>query len=404
MPDETMTRRLIWRQYLFDGAIALASWVVLVLPLGNESVLSVTLASGEVPAPWAGILASTLVVPLLWRRTHPVPAASAYVLLSLLQFGLGLTLMPVNLTALIMLYSLAAFAPRWAGMTGLVFGLSGALMMAIRTTSNAGRLGTDTTLVAMFGGTLVGISWLLGRATRQRRFTLEQMRERAERLEREQLQERALAQADERASIAREMHDIIAHSLSVIIAQADGARYAAPNNPQLAIDTLELVSEQGRTALDEMRRLLGVLRTGEISETAPTPGLEALSVPVAAATAAGIPVEVDWHGTAKGSLPAGAELVAYRVVQEALTNTIKHAGPGARARVELRWQANGLEIDVRDDGRGAASSIMTRPEPSGQGLRGMRERVSLYGGNFAAGPSSGGGFRVRADLPYEDRR
>lgn len=379
---------------LTDAFIALASWLLLVLPVALSSV--------EDTLPQT-LLATAIVLPLAWRRSNPTAAATVYGTVSLLQLALGYTLLPVNLTALLMLYSVAAFAPRWASIVAVNVGLVGVVLMALLIETTDGRPLFDFFLLVTFGAALVGVSWLLGRAARQRRLTLAQARERAERLEREQAQERALAQAEERARIAREMHDIVAHSLSVIVAQADGARYASNQQPEVAQETLELIAGQGREALAEMRRLLGVLRVEQDAETAPTPGLSDLDAPVNAAIAAGLPVNLQWHGSQRAALPTGAELVAYRVVQEALTNALKHAGPSASVEVHLRWQATGLHIDVRDNGRGAASSIMGTARNDGQGLRGMRERVELYGGSLAAGPTSGGGYRVRADLPYEER-
>nr|WP_269809454.1 histidine kinase [Kineosporia rhizophila] len=222
------------------------------------------------------------------------------------------------------------------------------------------------------------------------------LEERARLLESEAEQQAQLAATAERARIAREMHDVVAHSLSVTISQADGGRYAAQHNPEAAITALETISATGRQALADMRALLGVLRDDSTQQLTPQPDTEAIKDLVDQVRGSGLTVTLEVLGEPV-VLPAGPGLAAYRIVQESLTNVLKHAGPSAEARVRLMWLSEALEIRVEDDGRGAAATPAT---PGSQGLIGMRERATLYGGQLEAGPRQGGGFGVRAYLPY----
>jgi signal transduction histidine kinase len=191
----------------------------------------------------------------------------------------------------------------------------------------------------------------------------------------------------ERARIAREMHDIVAHNLSVMVALADGAGFIAESDPPRAKDAMEQVAQTGRGALTDMRRLLGVLRAD--AELAPQPGLADLD-----ALLEQVPLEVTLETTGRPiPLGPGAELTVYRLVQEALTNTLKHAGSHARAAVRLHYEPDGIDVEIVDDGSGHA-----RVSADGQGLSGMRERAELYGGALEAGPRASGGWRVHARL------
>jgi len=228
---------------------------------------------------------------------------------------------------------------------------------------------------------------------------------RAERLERlavEREQELRLAAQAERARIARVMHDIVSHSLTVMVAQADGGRYAAANEPAAATHALETIAETGRAALADMRRLLGVLRDedaddgspGAPSTLTPQPASGDLESLVEHVRASGLRVSLVRMGTPR-ALPPGVGLTAYRICQEALTNVMKHAGPEPTVTVIVSWAPTSLSLEVSDDGRGAAADA----EDTGHGLLGMRERAMMLGGTLTAGPRPGGGFRVRAQLP-----
>jgi signal transduction histidine kinase len=199
-----------------------------------------------------------------------------------------------------------------------------------------------------------------------------------------------------RTQIARELHDVVAHSMSVMIVQAGAARTVIERDPAAAQQAISRVEETGRAGLAEMRRLIGVLTdAAETASTAPMPGLAELDPLLDTVRAAGLPVEVVRTGTPR-TLPAGADLAAYRLIQESLTNALKHAGP-ANARVAMDFAADRLTIEVTDDGRGPAT------EPGiGRGLIGMRERVGVFGGTLTTGERPGGGFVVRAEIPVED--
>jgi signal transduction histidine kinase len=258
-----------------------------------------------------------------------------------------------------------------------------------------------------FGTSALAATVLLGVTVRTRRAYLAELEERARRLEHERDQQAKLAAATERARIAREMHDIVAHNLAVMIALADGAALTATAAPERAVDAMRQVSGTGRQALAEMRRLLGLLRAGEPppapSELVPQPGLDDLEELVDQIRAAGIRVELTRQGTA-GAWGPGAGLAVYRIVQEALTNTLKHAGPRASARVLLRYTAAGVDLEVSDDGAGRPAQPATAGMAAGgHGLAGMIERATSYGGEVRAGPCPGTGWRVRARLRFDDR-
>jgi signal transduction histidine kinase len=244
--------------------------------------------------------------------------------------------------------------------------------------------------------------WLIGDNLRTRRAYLAQLDERARQLEREREEQAARAIADERSRIARELHDVVAHHVSVMVVQAAAARRVLGQRPEAAAAALSAVESTGRQALVEMRRMVGVLRAGSADESlAPLPGLDRLGELLAQVREAGLPVELETSGEPR-RLPAGVELSAYRIVQEALTNSLRHAG-NATARVCLDYGSDGLAITVADAGRGKAEDRSSAPgrAPGGHGLVGMRERVALYGGRFAAGPGPSGGYVVSAWLPVD---
>jgi signal transduction histidine kinase len=236
------------------------------------------------------------------------------------------------------------------------------------------------------------VTWAIARAFVERSRHADRLEERAAGLERAH----AEAVAGERATIARELHDVIAHSVSVMTVQAGAARLLLDEDPPRARESLIAVEETGRQALGEMRRLLGILR-GDEHETdlAPQPGIADIGALVEQVRAAGLPVDVVVEGQLTALSP-GVDLAAYRVVQEALTNALKHAG-AARAHVSIRYGATSLELAVTNNGTARENGRRR----GGHGLIGLRERVTLYGGDFEAGPRPGGGYAVRASLPLE---
>jgi len=266
-------------------------------------------------------------------------------------------------------------------------------VMAVMTLANDVFIWGDI----FFPGTFGVMFFLGGRAVRSRSRLTAELHEAALRADEEREAGAARAMADERRRIAREMHDVVAHSVSMMVIQAGGARRILERDPARAEAAGALIEKTGREALREMRTLLGVLHAeDEHADYAPQPSLRDIEALVERARVAGLPVELTVEGTRR-ELPAGIDLAAYRVVQEALTNVVKHGG-GAETAVRVRYQADAVEVTVADRGGG---TMTARLEGSGHGLAGMRERVRVYGGELHAGRLRGGGFEVRALLPVQ---
>ncbi len=335
-------------------------------------------------------LSVLLLLPLLWRGRPLI----AFALVSAISFGQWVAqvdVVPANLAVLVALWAVAHRCSfRWA-LTAVLVAELGVFLALVQ---------WDTPTFGMFfsGSIFVVTVWLAGLYANTRRRYLESLEERAERAELERDQQARMAAAAERARIARELHDVVAHNVSVMVVQADGAGYAIDGDPEQARLAVRNISKTGREALAEMRRLVGVLREAEGGGTdyTPQPGLAQLEELV---RGAGVPARLRVAGT-PGELPEGKQLAVYRIVQEALTNALKHGGPGVRVLVELRYSMFELVVRVTDDGRGAAAP----PAPGGHGLVGMRERVLMYGGAVTAGPRAGGGFEVLAKLPVPEAR
>ncbi|WP_127128569.1 sensor histidine kinase [Georgenia sp. SYP-B2076] len=393
------------RRTTVDSLVALA----VVLLLGVPTVAAVRHATG---AGTAFVVTGSILMPaaLAWRRSHPVAAAVtiyacalAHVVVSaaLLAAGSVPLLLPVDVLVLVALYSVTVYGPPWARRAGLVGALAGAVLLALIMAAPMGRTFWVTFLLVLLGVSgCVLATWGAAQVRRGRMERLESLIERARRLETERDQQAQIATAAERTRIAREMHDVVAHSLSVVIAQADGGRYAARSDPGAAERALTTIAEMGRDALADIRRILGVLRDGDPSEGAtllPQPVDADLDALVEQVRSSGAAVSVVRMGTPR-PLPPGAGLTIYRICQEALTNALKHAGPGARTTVLLQWLPGSMTVQVDDDGRGAAAA----DDGKGHGLVGMRERAALFGSSVQAGPRAGGGFRVRVQLPLPD--
>jgi signal transduction histidine kinase len=305
---------------------------------------------------------------------------------------------------LVIIYTVAANGARWASRLALIGGLCAGTLSQLRwpTTETSGA---GSVFIAIFQTVPFALAWVLGDSIRTRRAYLAQLEERAARLEKEREAQAKVAVAAERARIARELHDVVAHNVSVMVVQADGAAYVMDTAPDQAKKALETISGTGRQALAEMRRLLGVLRTGEHQESGeyvPQPDVEQLDDLIEQCRTSGLPVDFKVEGTPR-PLPSGVELTAYRIVQEALTNTRKHGGPNAGASVRLVYFDDGLGLLVEDDGKGAPHELYEEGGADGQGhgLIGMRERVGMVGGTLDAGPRPGGGFRISALLPLK---
>ncbi|MEU8380370.1 sensor histidine kinase [Streptosporangium sp. NPDC048865] len=367
--------------------------LVSLLNVWTVGVIDVVAWGAERLGPWgfAG-LTLLLFVPLFWLRERPVEVFAIISLTSFLQWLLGVQALFFNVSVLVAMYGVASRRPlRWAVGAGLVVELG--LFLVFGWVPH----GFDPSAFATASAFAAAI-WMAGIYANTRRRYLEGLEERAERAERERDQQARLAAAAERARIARELHDVVAHNVSVIIVQADGAGYAIDSDPEQARRAMEAVSATGRRALAEMRRMVGVLRADGVQEEyAPQPGLSQLDGLLAQVRESGLPVDLRVSGVPR-ELPEGEQLTVYRIVQEALTNTLKHGGPDSRATVEMEYGVRELLVRVTDDGRGTA----TPAREGGHGLVGMRERVALFGGSVAARPGPGGGFQVVARLPIGD--
>ncbi|KAB2350815.1 sensor histidine kinase [Actinomadura rudentiformis] len=339
-------------------------------------------------------LVLALCLPLVLRRTYPRAVFATVALSSFFQCVAGVDLLPANIAVLMGIYTLAADQPRIWGLAAAAVGELGAAMAALR----YGGAGDDSKGMFIMLSIQVWSVWILGTYISTRRAYTRSVEERAERLEKERDQEVQMAMAAERARIARELHDVVAHNVSVIVVQADGASYAIETDTARAKEALETISVTGRQALAEMRRLLGVLREGDDAGSyAPQPGVGQLGDLVEQVRTSGLPLDFEVTGTPH-EMSEGRQLTVFRIVQEGLTNTLKHAGPKAAARVRLHYGDEAVEVRIVDDGRGAAAANDGR----GHGLAGMRERAAVYGGTVDAGPRPGGGFEVIARIPVRE--
>jgi signal transduction histidine kinase len=372
--------RVLRGHALAADALLAAALAVLVLSdvITSESYLT---GSDAVYVP----VALLMTVPLAWRRRAPLVvvvvvmgafAAQAFILDP--KPTPDVELVP----ALIAVYSVAAHGERWAAFVGAGFSLAAGLVW----------LGLDDFLLptVMFGG-----AWFAGRLVHKRQLYAQVFAERARVLEREQEANARVAAAEERVRLARELHDAVGHSVSVMVVQAGAERLALGEERPSTRDALLSIERTGREALAEMSRLLGLLRKeGEGLALAPRPTLADVDALVQTVRDAGVPVELRVEGEPR-SLSPGVDVSAYRILQEALTNVVKHAGP-ARASVAVRCGDREVEVEVSDDGRGPLNGNRV-----GYGLAGMRERVELHGGTLEAGQNNGGGFIVKARLPLE---
>ncbi|MBO0922820.1 sensor histidine kinase [Cellulomonas sp. zg-ZUI222] len=397
--------------------------VLLGLALAPASIAALGRRAPGLDAVFVSLCIVGVVVPLAWRRTHPTASVTTIYTCALLHVVAGFPVLPVDAVVPFALYSVALHGPRWAHRTALAGAMAGALLVGTWLALQYGR--PAAALLTVFVASIFLVAWAFGLVRRARREHLEALVDRTERLEVERDQQAMIATAAERARIAREMHDIVAHSLSVVIAQADGGRYAAAHDTAAATRALGTIAETGRAALTDMRRLLGVLRetpgaapggaapgilppadgrdapagTAAVATTTPQPAVEDVEALVAQMRASGMRVSFVRLGTPR-HLPPGAGLTVYRIAQESLTNVLKHAGPDPGVTVMLQWHPAAVSLEVSDDGRGAAADA----DGLGQGLLGMRERATMFGGTVTAGPRPGGGYRVRATLPTPGAR
>ncbi len=377
---------------LFDALLALAlaaaaQYEIWVGPLFDDGIPGPRLPNA--------VLLLLITLPLAWRRRAPAIVFALVFASVALQTGLiddpRSDQPPFQhwIALLVVFYSLGAHAERRRAV------LAGALGGGAVVVGDLALLLTDAakpedTVPAWF---MLAAAYGVGFALRGQRIQSTLLAQRAERLEREREQKARLAVAEERVRIARELHDIVAHAISVVVVQAQAGQRVLQGEQASAREALSSIETTGRQALVEMRRLLGILRKEDRElALAPRPSLAQLDVLADRVREAGLPVDLRVEGEAK-SLPPGVDLSAYRIVQEALTNALKHAGP-ASAQVIVRYGREGVELEITDDGRGAANG-----SDGGHGLVGMRERAALVGGVVESGTAGGRGYTVRARLP-----
>jgi signal transduction histidine kinase len=374
--------------FSLDGVIAVVGCVVCQLELALSS---------NIDGPrWVNVVAAAgVTLPVAFRRNFPLLVAPLIAAVAVWQEALNGDLIENSVTPVVMLllaiYSLAVLLDRTRAIVGFLLTLG--LFWVDLGLSEAGGGFDDF----VFSLVLVGGPFLVGRIVSARIELAAELRAKAARLEREQQEGARLAVAEERARIAREMHDVVAHNLSVMVVQSSAARRMIDRNPDRAREALHSVEHTGREALAEMRRMLDMLRgEDEAAELEPQPSIDELDALLERARKAGLDVDLEVEGERR-RVQSSVDLSTFRIVQEALDNTLKHAG-AEHAHVRLRYGAKAVEVDVTDDGRGVRGA---EDNGSGHGLVGMRERVAMLGGRLEAGYRPDGGFAVRATLPLE---
>lgn len=379
---------------LRDGSVS--QLLNVAVPVLLTVLTVIQLVASEPPGNVALVTAFALasVLPLALRRRAPlvVTAVVAVAVVGQTVAGAGSPATFASfLAAMICVFTLARHTRPIEVVLGITLVIAAAAITAVLQVAQVPFEPFEVVYpLVYFGGACA-----LGAVLRQRALRMAAVEDRAAALAGELEREAALAAAQERARIARELHDVVAHGISLMVVQAEAAEEVLTRDPMAAVAPLRRVQNSGREALGEMRRMLGVLRAQDTDDpsTAPQPSLRAMDELIADAAGGGLRVSLDVHGEPV-ALPLGVQLAAYRIVQEALTNTRRHAGATC-VRVGLCYQGPVLCIEVVDDGCGVTDLRM------GHGLIGMRERAALYGGTLAAGPAPGGGFRVAATLPYE---
>ncbi len=383
------TVKRLWplaRRHWFDAVI---------LGLAGIGVTGAVLGRGHEIGPagplWFDVLAMlAIVLPLLARRRFPFGAPAAVGVIAALTSFVDKTVVPFDGVTFVVgcaaLFLVGLLRDRSQAVAGFAVA-EGVLAVVVH---NDPRSGVGNFIVASI---IFSIVWTIAFGVGRKSVEADEAKERATRAEREREQRAQVAVADERARIARELHDVVGHSVSVMTVQASAVRRLLRPEQRREREALLVVERTGREALAEMRRMVGVLRRPEEAPAlAPQPSLEHLDRLVESAREAGLPVDLRVKGEAV-QLPAGVDLTAYRLVQEGLTNALKHA-EATRAEVLVNYGDGQIEVVVSDDGRGAGGG-----DGSGHGLVGMRERVSVYGGELDAGPRPEGGYRLRARLP-----
>src|SRR5215212_8597676 len=391
------SRRLPASAWVFDSALALVAAglaAALFVPMPRSSGLP----RGMLALGYGLVLLHTL--PLAGRRRFPGTVLALVVASGLAGAALGLPPFFLGPAILVAVYSVAAYGSRWVSLAGLTVAELG--LAALQRTPFKFEF-EGLALVGFMG--ILAAAWLLGHFAHNYRAYAAGLEERTAELERarEELARRAVT--EERLRLARELHDVVAHAMSVIAVQSGVGVHVADSRPGEVDKALAAIEITSRAALTELRRLLGVLRQDGDPQASltPAPGLANLDVLLAEVAEAGLAVRLRVEG-APAPLPAGLDLSAYRIIQEALTNVVKHAGP-AHAQVTIRYRDHEVAVEVIDDGRGVAAVAADGRRGTGHGLIGMAERVAAFGGDLEVGPHPGGGCRVAARLPLAaDRR
>jgi signal transduction histidine kinase len=353
-------------------------------------------AGADPPNAVSAVIVALALLTLTLRRVAPVPVLMCGVALSVALSAMNAPgSIGEALFYLIATYSVAAHRGLAVSLPAAGFALVGFTLMEVLTHTDGWSMVSNTVV-------FVGV-WWLGRSLRLRRAYLAELESRARRLERARDTDSRAARTEERSRIARELHDVVAHHVSVMTVQASAAKRILERDPEAVAEALATIEQMGRTALGEMRRIVGVLRTetepvsGELS---PQPGIRDVNRLVEQVRETGLGVQL-WIEGEPSQLSPGVDLAAFRLIQEALTNTLKHAGPQARAWVRIHYASQRLTVEVEDDGRGLVVGLGENGDAHGHGLVGMSERVALYGGDLRIGPRIGGGFEVRARFPLE---
>ncbi|MBA2715039.1 MAG: hypothetical protein H0U55_15985 [Rubrobacteraceae bacterium] len=374
-----------------------ADWLI-VLALGGFALVEIWAAPFAGPRPTNTILFGFVTLALLWRRRAPLAVLFlAEVVLSIQANFFDPPSQPPLSGFLILqvaFYSVAAHGEGRRAVVGGAAAFATGILVVDLPRLLSGENPGDVFPAWIF----LIIVWIFGRLIRQGRLKAARLTDLAAQLEREREEKAQTAVTEERARIAREMHDVVAHAVSVMVVQSQAAQRLLEGEQKAARQALGSIETTGRQALTEMRRLLGILRRTDAElALAPQPSLGRLEDLIEQVREAGLPVELRIEGEAS-SLPPGVDLSAYRIVQEALTNTLKHAGP-SHAEVVIHYREDEVEVEVTDDGAGNGNG-----DGSGQGVIGMRERAALYGGVLESGKKTGGGYVVRARLPLDSDR
>ncbi|MGH3613903.1 MAG: histidine kinase [Pseudonocardia sp.] len=383
-------RQRLWQLVVID--LLPAAWIILLTANATLNT-SLGLSGGAVIAVW--LVALAIGIPLAVRRRRPIPVLGVVLASVIVAVLLGMSVAVTGLAVALALYPVALSVGRRRSAIVLGAALLGVTLAAVLTaavldphllvvTQNAESFNTDLLSSLSSSWIVIGAGWTLGRSVRASREYADQVAEHREQK----------AVSEERLRIAREMHDVVAHSMSVIVMKAAVANHVYDTRPEESQIALGIIESVSRAALEDIQRVLGTLRSAGEANLAPSPGLDELPQLVENARLADVAVELD-SGTIP-ALPAAVQLSAYRIVQEALTNVIKHAAPPARCTVRITAELGELHLAVIDDG------IPRRPVGgTGHGLIGMRERAALHHGTLVAGRQPGGGFAVHAHLPYK---